>query len=759
MKKNLFYLVALITSVTLSISSYAQVSDVSVIVTPTVGYNWFDDKSTIEDGMMIGGQVGFGFGKNLELRGIYEKSVDMKQNFNKYQDDINEVFPDFNFSDREVEVTRVGGEFKGNIPIRNFAPYLTLGTGVQTMKRDVETMIAGQTIPVIEKQKTQSIYTTGGLGLKLNIGDRATFNVEGKTYIYNLDPADMLYNEGGSSEFDDWLNNQEKDRMFNWSLNAGLQLYLGGDVYGNSEIDNAYQRRYSSGLSNVKLVLSPGGAYVNFHDDSPYRNAYFLGGTLGFDLSDLVGFRGFYYQATNDEKLSFDFDKMAMYGGEFVGRLNFPRGIVPFLTIGAGYLNVEDGYNGKSYLGQTNTGLDTMFTMNAESAYFAKGGLGLNIPLGKYFEVFGSANLMYTVEDNNTELTDLRSPDELRQHTMYNAGLRIKVGRSINDPGSIYTNNIENMQSEYDARIEKLQKELDEAYAKNDADNAVRIIKEKQMIEEQNDALYNGVYRTDRAVISSPNQLVALTPKELDDLVNKVIDGVNTDNQNISTTQRLDRLERLLLDVNQIPATTSSTGTIITPTTDINQRIIEELRATNARIDQQNAIIQSQAYNTQGQIVTTNTPTVATTTPVVTSSNTSVGRVNGVTTYNGLAPYLGVNFGDATTFNIGLRGYYGFSNTKIKFVPEAYIATGDKLGLGISANGLYDFDIASTSYRLRPYVGLGLGFHLLGGDATFNPNFIVGANYLIGNSHAFIDYTARGAFRNNQIAIGYKFGL
>ena len=57
---------------------HAQMKDITVTLQPTASYNWFDKNTAIEDGVMVGGRVGFGFGEAIELRGIYEKSNDLK---------------------------------------------------------------------------------------------------------------------------------------------------------------------------------------------------------------------------------------------------------------------------------------------------------------------------------------------------------------------------------------------------------------------------------------------------------------------------------------------------------------------------------------------------------------------------------------------------------------------------------------------------------------------------------------------------------
>ena len=49
----------------------------------------------------------------------------------------------------------------------------------------------------------------------------------------------------------------------------------------------------------------------------------------------------------------------------------------------------------------------------------------------------------------------------------------------------------------------------------------------------------------------------------------------------------------------------------------------------------------------------------------------------------------------------------------------------------------------------------------LGGRITrSSPTFVVGTS--LGNvlgGRVFVDYTARGAFRNNQLAVGYRFNF
>lgn len=718
--------------------SSAQVEDVSVIFTPTFGYNWFDKKSTVENGTMFGFQAGFGFGRYIELRGTYERSINMMQSFGEYEKDIQQYFPGFNFSDRKINITRVGGEFKANIPSNGFAPYLILGTGIQTFERENAPS---------NVEKNQNLYGTGGLGFKINMGNRVTLNLEGRGIVYNMNPGSLLYNPGGSSAFDDWIDNQDRSTMYNWSVSAGLQFYFGGRNDGElSNMDKAYLDRFSSGLSGVKFTLVPAGSYVNFSNKSAYRNTYMLGGQLGIDITDFIGVRGYYYQSTENESISFNFDKMAMYGVDFLGKLNVPRGIVPFISVGGGYINVQDDYQGKAIA----PGLYQV----AHSKYYAKMGAGLEIPLSTYVDVYGGANLMYTIDNRNTSVTDLRNADELNQHIMYSVGLRLKIGKQANtsrQTDKAFDSRFAGERDAYNQKIKALEKDLKEAYDNNDSEKATKIIEEKKQLEKQS---------------NDKSNLIRLTPAELESLIDKVIQDVeNEGTPNIEN--RLERLEQLLLNLNQNRAMAPPPNTPPAAYnynndagySNVNDRLLLEINKLNQQLEAQKQSIETlrQQNNTPVQpnpvIVNPVTPTPVVPVPVTPSNQTATG----VVINKGIGLFAGANFGDATTFNVGIRGHYGFTNSPFIFMPEGYVALGDKNGFGISANGIIPIRISSTNFE--PYAGLGIGLNYLGRDFTFNPNVIAGVAYRLGTSSVFADYTVRGLFRNNQIALGYRFGF
>ncbi len=150
-----------------------------------------------------------------------------------------------------------------------------------------------------------------------------------------------------------------------------MQFYLGGRQPGTlSELDQAYLNKFRGGFKELQFVLEPGGHYVNFDNSSSFRDTWMLGTYGGIDFNEFIGIRAFYFYATKNEEISFDFDQMRKYGMEFRARLNDGSGVTPFIILGGGYLNPYSSYAGRDDIASDGTP-------------FALGGLGLDIPLGR----------------------------------------------------------------------------------------------------------------------------------------------------------------------------------------------------------------------------------------------------------------------------------------------------------------------------------------------------------------------------------------
>ena len=528
--------------VLLSVSAVAQVKDISFAVAPTADYVWLPKKTAVTNGFMAGGYVGFGFGRNLELLGSYKHSIGLKSTLDGYDAPaaISNVF-----EAKDVSIYRWGGELKGNIPMTySFQPYVTLGSGMQTIKAN--------------DLSQNQVYFGLGIGSKFNLARRLTLNIEAKATHFSLDSRNILYKptEANTSAYNSWINNNVEDKShLAWSVGAGLELYLGGRNPNElTELDQVY-----TSLKGFKVVIEPTLGYLNFSDDSNLRDAYFGGLALGVDFTEYIGVRGYYHRAMKDEKFSAEFDKLSIYGGDFLARLNVAKGVVPYLQIGVGYMKVGDDYVGK-VVSNTNT-----------SGIFAKGGVGLAIPLGKRVELFGVANLMYTTRNEDVS-SALSSVHKLQSNVFYNAGVRIKLAKSVEkelyeqelgaaEAEKVWvatpttTTNVASTTSPvspekrnlayYNSQITAAEKQLQMAYQNGDTANANRLLKEKQQWEN-----LRNTYVAERLPYPASEQvrLVRMTPEELQQLINDVVKRIR-EGEVKSPEQRIDRLEKLLLEM------------------------------------------------------------------------------------------------------------------------------------------------------------------------------------------------------------------
>lgn len=528
--------------VLLSVSAVAQVKDISFAVAPTADYVWLPKKTAVTNGFMAGGYVGFGFGRNLELLGSYKHSIGLKSTLDGYDAPaaISNVF-----EAKDVSIYRWGGELKGNIPMTySFQPYVTLGSGMQTIKAN--------------DLSQNQVYFGLGIGSKFNLARRLTLNIEAKATHFSLDSRNILYKptEANTSAYNSWINNNVEDKShLAWSVGAVLELYLGGRNPNElTELDQVY-----TSLKGFKVVIEPTLGYLNFSDDSNLRDAYFGGLALGVDFTEYIGVRGYYHRAMKDEKFSAEFDKLSIYGGDFLARLNVAKGVVPYLQIGVGYMKVGDDYVGK-VVSNTNT-----------SGIFAKGGVGLAIPLGKRVELFGVANLMYTTRNEDVS-SALSSVHKLQSNVFYNAGVRIKLAKSVEkelyeqelgaaEAEKVWvatpttTTNVASTTSPvspekrnlayYNSQITAAEKQLQMAYQNGDTANANRLLKEKQQWEN-----LRNTYVAERLPYPASEQvrLVRMTPEELQQLINDVVKRIR-EGEVKSPEQRIDRLEKLLLEM------------------------------------------------------------------------------------------------------------------------------------------------------------------------------------------------------------------
>ncbi len=578
MKKQLLLLLFLVSN---SYWGFSQVTGISYTISPLAEYTWWDNQAGLEDGLLLGGQVGIGFGQYLELQASYLQAINLKTNFTDFGI---ENFSEDAFTSREVKLTRVGGELKANLSSGKFLPFITLGTGVQSITMDTFA-------------KQQQIYLDLGAGIKLSFADRFTVAVAAKNTPFNFNAGRYFLTEADQQALD--VSSESfttKQLRGNWALHASLQVYLGGRRPNElSELDKAYRATFSDGLRGLRVPIEPTLARVNFNKDLAYRDAWMLGAYAGVDFNAYIGVRAFYLRAMEDNIITTRFDNLSMFGGELRLKLSGGKSITPFLIVGGGYMNVdEDKYVSKD-------------SSQVKSQAFASGGLGLTLPITKRFNIFGSAKALLTSGSN---VENLEGTDDVKTSMMYSVGLRFIIGKKA-DPTAVLNAKVdaevdaalaaqkrENeakskaLKLEYEKKIVSLEKDLNEAYTKKDLKKAAALLKEK---EDNEKVVAELEKREQRAMVVIPreadslnvvpaknvevsNSRIQMTPLEFENLIEEILESTAVTNPNAylyadqqleygSTAKQADlekriaAIEQILLQMNERAMLSDSTGT------------------------------------------------------------------------------------------------------------------------------------------------------------------------------------------------------
>ncbi|MCF8246043.1 MAG: hypothetical protein K9J37_04350 [Saprospiraceae bacterium] len=782
----------------------AQVSGISYTLSPAIQYTWWDDKAGLDDGLLYGGKLGLGFGENLELRGSYMKSLDLKTSFKDFGIPN---FADSLYTSRDVNLTRWGGELKANLSRGALLPFLTLGTGVQSIKLD-------------SFDANKNIYASLGLGLKLSLGDRSTLTIEGRNTQYNLNAGKRLLTTEDKEALGVSDGDFKSNRLSNWSLGASLQFYLGGRRPGQmSELDKAYYNSFASGMSGLRIPIEPTLAKMNFHNSLPYRDTWMGGGYAGFDFGPYVGVRGFYFKAMEKNEINLNFEDLAMYGGELRLRTNLSKGLTPVLTLGGGYLDV-----GNKYVPQD--------TVQAESQAFASGGVSVNLPVSSSFILFGGVRGILTA---NSDPEDLASTDQIQTSWMYNMGVKLSLGKKAEAPQAVFKSEMESalteqqmtneaekeqirlesqqLKMDYENKIVDFEKQLNEAYAKQDIEKAASLLREKDKAEQvvkeleareqeriakenaKSDALE---MQQQNAAFAASGSRISMSPAEFQNLIEEILENMGDKGQRIAPAveqgnlqsalqmqdmgQRLGDIEKTLIRMEERQGANLKAGQVerqFSDTllrrdmTEFSARLLVEMQKLNEKVEKNAAGSQT---GTVGQPAAGGTGEDGEIPPAVLNPSVTQGNVLGVKTggnyivtdssvfsllvYEGMSGFAGFNFGGQTTMNIGLRWHYGIGKSDFEFMPETFFGFGSPASFGITGNFVLPVVIKKLG-PVTPYLGAGAGFMQIAKDGDdklrLNYNFIFGTYLNVGKGRFYVDLTARNLFKYNQLIAGYRF--
>ena len=726
----------------------AQVKDASVTVGGGFQYEFLDDALNIDNAMLWGVRAGFGFGPIVELRGVYDRSFGIKSKLSDPNGEwnVDPIFKD-QMSDRKIDIERYGAELKFNLLDGYIlAPYLLVGGGIQNMKYELP--IADKKI---EMMKTDHLYFSGALGFKINLAPRIALNLSGNYLGFRTDLLNPYVNLAKASKK---VDKHGLALINNFSARAGLSFYLGGyDPRGGNEVSRAYRDFFSNGFRGMVFTIEPSILYVDFNDHSYWntRDSWFYGGQVGLDFNNTFGVRGFYYQAGKPGKrLDFDFDKeLAMYGGYFTGRLNLPRGVTPYVNLGAGYLDAK--------LSQEATELDKA---NLHDVVFGMAGVGLEVPLFRYVSVFGSANFIAHPAPGIKTASVTKRSEIVAKNMAYQLGVRFNLGKP--------------------ARHYEFETVEDE-----EVQDKVNDMRDKEY-REYREYRYYGEDRDD--------EYVRMTPSEIEDMAQRIIDrnrskkGQSCQKGNVyrqPNDDALTPLERELVHAlignspqyiaqqqmlaNQQVKAQNGTTTTTSDLTEQNEKILDRLDAIDRKIETNDARMQQYQATQPATTVVTTPPThpayqAPATSSAVTmdSSATPVdNNSKSLIRLNSVGLLVGANivkpkeenaFG---AFAVGVRAFMPISNTKLDFIPEFFVGFGKKTTFGLTGNVVYNFQFKELG-NFVPYLGAGVGFYT---DTQFGANFLLGTSYKLPelNSAIFLDYGIRTSGRNHSIALGYRF--
>ncbi len=767
----------------MSSKAIAQVNDVTLTVSPLAGYTIWDKNLNLSNSPFWGVRAGFGFGRNLELRASYERSFDLKGKLKGSGWSLLNTLGD-KITDQNVRIERIGGELKANLwHGTTFVPYLTAGAGLLKFKYDEVNN---------QNYNEEQLYAALGAGVKINFSKRAVLSLEAKNTLFNVNKNNRYLALGANAD----------NLLQNWGGQASLDFYLGGNPN-----TRAYRAVAGDGFRGIKFVLEPGVAYIDFNKKTIFNDQWLVGGSAGIDFSSLIGIRGFYYAATKKPQtlnLKFSND-LKMYGANLIARLSQPRGITPYLTLGAGYLDIKkDSY------------VDKMGTNLAKSGWFAMGGAGLEFPINRYVALYGNVNALVNSQD---DIDNIYEPSQVNVSLMYQAGLRFNIGSRGRLGESVYgpyaerarleertanMRQINELRAKYDRQINELNKELAQAVEERDAAKVSVLVEERKQLVAEKEEVTTEVAKQElvrtpeiKTVEIEPakSNTVVMTRAQLEELVTRVTQG-KAQPQQLLGDSNLSELDKVLLYTllsNQgyrlpqslNPLTTEVAPQIlenktqtVKPESNLNEAVLRRLESLERKLDLQAQMPSKEitVIDADGKVTQlTETPkakkscckpsSASTVEQALKSSTTYTNELNSEVmmtssknflNYKGTSVLAGLGFGDATTFNLAVRPKFQMGSSDFSLVPEFFYGLGSRNAWGLTANAVYNFNFGLKN--LRPYAGLGLGYtHADIKGGRLGTNIIIGTTLTdVLGGRLFVDYSLRPHFRNHQIAVGYS---
>lgn len=160
--------------------------------------------------------------------------------------------------------------------------------------------------------------------------------------------------------------------------------------------------------------LEVNGGYIDFTENSEFRDTYYIGGATGINFTDNAGVRGYYWKALDEGSFT-DLDKLEIYGAETKVKAPISRHFKPYLVVGGGLIKPYGNYVGRNKKVVTN------------DKFFGNAGAGIDLSFINFLSVTAYARTMVS------EFTQLNTVDDLDQKIdaswNYGASINFNIGR------------------------------------------------------------------------------------------------------------------------------------------------------------------------------------------------------------------------------------------------------------------------------------------------------------------------------------------
>ncbi len=392
----------------------AQVSGISYTLSPVGERVFWDDEAALTNGYLYGGQLGLGFGKYLQVSGLYLLGNDFETDFGAY-----DAFDGLGFDDVSVDIRRYGGQLRLNLgggfgSGAELLPYLSVGTGIIRFNPG-------------NREDTEQIYAAGGAGLTFVVADRYTLSVGGELLAYRFNPAASFLTASQQAQLPNPVGDY-METVYSPAVRAALRIHLGGREPDElTALDRSLREQFGGG-GGLRLFVEPFYGRIEFNEALGFpKDQNVAGVNVGVELGPYVGLRGFYWRGVEGDQF-FDgfpeeFQDIAFYGGELT--LDFGSGFgeqsfVPYLLVGGGYVDVLSDY-ADDYQGAVPP---------PEGRYFATAGGGVELVLAENLSLQGGLRYLFM---SNQDAADVSQPSEVYGSPMYTFGIEFSLGGGGDD--------------------------------------------------------------------------------------------------------------------------------------------------------------------------------------------------------------------------------------------------------------------------------------------------------------------------------------